>query len=182
MLVLSIKLSSCFCHHGKLLLFGSFAYRPVYYSISSIDDILILDELKSKVVYVDIWGTHCGPCIKEFANLHELKTRLKTDSVVFLYLCNPYKLKWDKKNAKLWKELILEHDLAGINILMSAECYMDGFYEKYKDKFSPQTMYAIPRYFLVNKDGEIVNFSAPRPSSKEELYSAMQALLEENCP
>ena len=29
----------------------------------SIDDILELDDLRNKVVYVDNWGTHCGPCM-----------------------------------------------------------------------------------------------------------------------
>lgn len=148
----------------------------------SIDDILEMDGLRNKVVYVDIWGTHCGPCIREFSNLPELKTRFKNDSVVFLYLCSPYKVKWDKKNAKLWEELIVKHDLSGINILISAECYMDGFYEKYKDKFSPQSMYAIPRYLLVDKKGVIADFNAPRPSSKEKLFSAIQALIDEDCP
>lgn len=148
----------------------------------SIDDILELDHLQNKVVYADIWGTHCGPCIREFSNLPELKTRFNNDSVAFLYLCIPYTKKWNKKNAKLWEELIVKHDLTGINILISAECYVGGFYEKYKDKFTPEDLYTIPRYLLVNKTGEIVDFKAPRPSSKEELFSAIQVLLDENCP
>jgi len=144
----------------------------------SIDDILKIDALHNKVLYVDIWGTRCGPCLMEFTYLPSLKERFKNDSVVFLYLCSPYTMKWNAENAILWKQLIVKHDLKGINILMSAECYMGGFYEKYKDKYSPRSLYSIPRYLLVDRTGEIVNFNAPGPSSKETLYNEIQSLLD----
>ena len=38
----------------------------------SIDDILMEKEFQNKVVYVDIWGARCPPCIKEFAFIPEL--------------------------------------------------------------------------------------------------------------
>ena len=146
----------------------------------SIDDILMEKEFQNKVVYVDIWGTRCPPCIKEFAFIPELKKQFKNDSIVFLYLCSPYTVKWDNENAELWKKLILKYNLNGINILMSSECYEDGFFEKYKEHYTPRRQYGIPTYLLVDKTGKIVNFDAPRPSKKEILYDEIRTLLHTN--
>ena len=38
---------------------------------NSIEDVLKLPAVKDKVVYVDIWGTRCIPCIEEFPSLFE---------------------------------------------------------------------------------------------------------------
>ena len=146
---------------------------------NTIDDIIQIEALRDKGVYIDLWGTRCGPCLMEFQHLPALKKTFKNDSIVFLYLCSPYTKEWNDENAELWKKLIVKHDLEGINLLMTAECYTDGLYEKYKDKFSPRTMYMIPRYLLVNKKGKIVNFNAPRPSSREKIYDAIQLLLDD---
>ena len=88
-------------------------------------------------------------------------------------------MKWDPRNERLWKELIKKHGLEGIHVLMTAECYKNGFFEKYKSKFEPKNVYAIPTYLLVNKKGEIVNFQAPRPSEGEVLYKEIQKFLDE---
>jgi len=112
----------------------------------TIDDIIKIEALKNKVAYIDVWGTRCGPCLMEFKYLPDLKNKFRNDSIVFLYLCSPYSMTWNNENAELWKKLIIKHNLDGINIFMSAECYIYGLYEKYKEKFTPSTMYMIPRY------------------------------------
>ncbi len=146
----------------------------------SVDEILKMKELQNKVVYVYIWGTRCSPCIKEFAHVPKIKEKFKNDSIAYLYLCSPYTTKWDNKNAELWKDLIVKHNLEGINILISYECYEDGFFEKYKVKYTPKRQSGIPTYLLVNKQGKIVDFDAPRPSKKELLYGKIQELLDKN--
>lgn len=35
---------------------------------TSITEILQVDELRGKVIYADMWGTTCGPCLEEFKN------------------------------------------------------------------------------------------------------------------
>jgi len=145
----------------------------------TIDKILELKELKNRVVYVDIWGTRCPPCLKEFQELPALKHRFQNDAVVFLYLCSPYKIERDKPNEKLWKELVLKNDLKGINILISSECYGKGFFEKYKEKYSEKRRYSIPTYLLVDKKGNIRDFDAPRPSNGDVLYDEIEKLLKE---
>jgi len=145
----------------------------------TIDKILELNELKNKVVFVDIWGTRCPPCLKEFQELPGLKHRFQNESVAFLYLCSPYTVKRDKQNEKLWKALVLKNDLKGINVLISSDCYGKGFFDKYKDKYSDARKYAIPTYLLVDKKGKIRDFDAPRPSKGKLLYDEIEKLLKE---
>jgi len=145
----------------------------------SIDKILQLKYFNNKVVYIDIWGTRCPPCLEEFQYSGKLKERFQNDSIIFLYLCCQYKLERDKMNEKLWEERILENELKGIHILMSNECYKYGFWEKFKEKYTEERSYSIPTFLLVDKKGVIRNFDAPRPSSSELLYEKIQALLNE---
>jgi len=144
-----------------------------------IDKILELKELNNKVVYIDLWGTKCPPCLKEFQYSGKLKERFQNDSVIFLYLCSPYKLVRDKINEKLWEGLILKNGLKGIHILISNECQENGFWEKFKDKYTEERLYGIPTFLLVDKKGVIRNFDAPRPSRGEFLFEKIQALLNE---
>lgn len=176
-LLLGIILSSCLVKGQN----SSMNYKIIVDSISiykSVDNILEMEELKNRVVYVDIWGTRCPPCLTEFEYIPLLKKRFKNDSIVFLYLCSPYSMHWDKKNEELWQKIIKKHNLEGIHVLISAECYMSGFFERYKGKYTENRLYGIPTYLLVDKHGEIVDFDAPRPSSNEVLYNEIQKLLD----
>jgi thiol-disulfide isomerase/thioredoxin len=123
----------------------------------SIDEILEHKVFKNKVVFVDIWGTTCKPCLKEFAYIKDLKDRFKNEPVEYLYACSPNKMTRDKQNISLWKKLIVKYNLEGLNVYMSPQCYEEGFFEKYSDKYPANEMYAIPAYLLVNINGEIVD-------------------------
>jgi hypothetical protein len=78
----------------------------------------------------------------------------------------------------LWRMLIKKHKLAGVNLFVSKEL-KHRFIYKYKDQVDPIKMYAVPKYILFNIKGEVVDFNAPRPSSKEVLYERIQELLNE---
>lgn len=65
---------------------------------------------------------------------------------------------------------------------MSAECYMDGFFEKYEEMYLPRRLYSIPAYLLINKQGKIVNFDTPRSSKEDILHNEIQALLDKKYP
>ena len=147
---------------------------------TDIDKILAMDALKNKVVYVDIWGTRCRSCLREFQHVPKIQQKyLDNTSIVFLYLCSPYTIHWDADNAKRWRAQVYQYDLKGMHLLISAECYENGFFNKYKSRIKPENMFMIPTYLLVNKKGEIVNFNAAKPSNQQELFSQIDNLLKE---
>src|SRR5574343_965239 len=162
-----------------LLVFGSYLHAQtnqdfVLYEdttrFSSLEQILALPEFKDKVVYIDMWGTRCGPCIQEFAYAPELKSAFAGKPVVFLYLKSPYTF----DDSKEWKEMIRKYDLKGVHVAMSISFYMDGFWDKYKKHYSERRMYTIPTYLVADRSGNIFSFDAPRPSSKTKLYRLIE--------
>lgn len=136
-------------------------------------DILKIRELKGQVVYVDVWGTFCGPCIKEFEYGIDLKNRFKNSSVAFLYLASPYGRADDEFR---WKKMIQSKNLYGYHLLMTNDLYED-FWDSLKD--SIPTSYQIPHYIIVGRDGRILNYNAPRPSSKIILYEQIERALKQ---
>ena len=141
-----------------------------YESTSSINDIIENPKFKNKVLYIDIWGVYCKPCIKEFKILPELKEKYKNDPIEFIYLASPYNRIDDTQK---WKSGIKKYNLQGYNALMSLTFYQDIWKEipEMKNPFS------IPHYLIVDKNGKVINPNAPRPSDKKDLYNELDKLL-----
>jgi thiol-disulfide isomerase/thioredoxin len=133
---------------------------------SSMEEIIQLPVFKNKVLYVDIWGTRCGPCIKEFAHIEDLKKRYENKPLVFLYLKSPYGF----DDSKEWLLMLHQHQLRGLHIAMSQKFYIDNFWIRYSKKYTEERSYGIPTYLVISKNGQIVNFDAPRPGNPGELF------------
>ena len=141
-----------------------------YDQISSLANLVSLNEFKNKVLYIDLWGVHCGPCIQEFSHLSELKNRYKESEIEFIYLATPYGHIYDTQK---WKAAIKKYNLEGYNMLMNIDFYYNIWEEvpEMKDPFT------IPHYLIVDKQGIIVNANAPRPSKKTILFVELDQLL-----
>jgi thiol-disulfide isomerase/thioredoxin len=81
---------------------------PDYQKIQSVYE--VIKPFKNKVVYLDVWGTWCGPCKDELKYLPALKSRFKDKDVLFVYL----DMDEDSKDAN-WREFIKTNGLTGIH-------------------------------------------------------------------
>ena len=113
----------------------------------------LVSQNPNKVLYIDIWGTGCGPCRKEFPYSHRLHERIDTNKVVFIYLCVA-------SEEDKWKALIEEENLQGQHYLLDRELVRALYEEIGGQRYNP-------RYVIINKSGEIENSVAPWPSSPE---------------
>lgn len=120
----------------------------------------VLEKFRGKVVYVDFWGSWCKPCRAEIDDALKLQEKMKSEKVVFLYLAN------DKMTP--WEFLIKKKDFSGYHILMS-KTLLAYMVENYK-------LNAYPTYWLVDKDGKIVNRNFTGPSN-QDTEKAIRALL-----
>lgn len=110
-----------------------------------------LNDFKGKVVYIDFWGVYCGPCINEIENYADkLHEKYKNADVVFLNICV------DSKET-IWKAALKKYHLKGINLI--AEGWTNNPICK------EYNVNGIPHYVLIDKNGNIVDNNAPRPSS-----------------
>jgi thiol-disulfide isomerase/thioredoxin len=121
---------------------------------SSFKDI-INKNFKDKVVYVDFWGTTCGPCLEEFDNFTgPLKEHYKNRSdIAYLYIANG--------NNYLWKKQIVKHKITGNHLFVD----MDAYNKLYREASQNDTAHVqMPHYVIVDKAGNITTPDAARPS------------------
>ncbi len=113
-----------------------------------------LDDLKGKYVYIDVWATWCGPCIREIPALKEVEKNYHDKNIAFVSLSIDAKNDHDK-----WMEMIKEKELGGIQLFAD---------NSGKSQFvTDYGIQGIPRFLLIDPEGNIVNSNAPRPSSPE---------------
>nr|WP_319509743.1 TlpA disulfide reductase family protein [uncultured Draconibacterium sp.] len=143
---------------------------------NSLEDFLKLERFVGKVVYLDFWGTGCKPCIKEFAYLPDLKKKFKNEPVEYVYVTTYRKKESDSFYSKTWRALIEKHKLTGVNLRISNDAKL-RFYERHRNIVDPEWAHIVPVYLLINKEGTVINYVAPRPSSKEILYAEIQEML-----
>lgn len=110
------------------------------------NELVSLDDLKDKPVYIDLWATWCMPCIAEIPALKELEK--KFEEIHFISIC-----KSDTKEK--WTRMVAEKELQGIQLFAPKDDI--EFFEDYMVE-------GIPRFILLDKDGKIVDSNARRPS------------------
>ena len=69
----------------------------------------ILEPYKGKFVFLDIWGTWCGPCKEALSHSTEEYARLKDYDIEFLYLAN-------QSPQTAWENVIKEYNVSGDNV------------------------------------------------------------------
>jgi thiol-disulfide isomerase/thioredoxin len=110
-----------------------------------------LDDLKGKYVYVDVWATWCGPCKREIPYLKELDAEYEGKDLAIV------SLSIDKlENKEKWLSMVKKEQLQGIQILADKE-WNSEFVKAYN-------ITGIPRFILIDPEGNIFDSNAPRPS------------------
>lgn len=138
--------------------------RLVKYEVTEYEDIetLIKENFAGKMVFVDFWATYCVPCVNEFKHKEKLSEFLKENDIAMLYVSLD-----DEGSVESWKKFIKDYKLYGFHFLTN----------KATKKLLNSQFSGIPRYMIYNKDGELVEDDAFRPSSNEELINQLKKLL-----
>ncbi|AXP82576.1 Thiol-disulfide oxidoreductase ResA [Mariniflexile rhizosphaerae] len=129
-----------------------------------------LSDLKGKYVYIDVWATWCGPCKAEIPSLKALEKQYHDKNIQFVSLSidddRSHGGSWDKARED-WKAMIADKELSGVQLL-APNGWQSQFVLDYKIK-------GIPRFILIDPNGNIVTPDAPRPSSPEltELFTSL---------
>ena len=111
-----------------------------------------LSDLKGKYVYIDVWATWCGPCVREIPALKALEQKFHDKNIEFVSISIDV-----EKNYNKWKNMITARDLRGVQLLAD-KGWQSSFVKDYGIK-------GIPRFILLDPEGKIINANAPRPSN-----------------
>ena len=121
-----------------------------------------LAALRGKVVYLDFWGTWCGPCMREMPASVELKQKFEGRDVAFVFISV------GDAEAKWQKVLAAEHLTSANSVHLHASDNAVA---------SAYQVQGYPTYWLIGRDGRILSRTAPRPSTGPEAVAAIERAL-----
>jgi len=108
-------------------------------------------SLKGKVVYIDAWAMWCAPCKAEIPALKQLEKDFHGKDIQFV------SISFDKpKELAKWKKFVKDEGLGGIQL------FADNAFES--DIATSYKINTIPRFLLFDKEGNIIDANATRPS------------------
>ncbi|MDX9845728.1 MAG: TlpA disulfide reductase family protein [Tenuifilaceae bacterium] len=111
-----------------------------------------LSDFKGKLVYIDFWATWCGPCKRQLPFLKTMKEAYKGKPIAIIAISLD-----DDKNA--WVKMVTEDKLDGIQ-LHADRAWLSDVAQQYQ-------VFAIPTFVLIDGEGKIIEYPAPRPSDPE---------------
>ncbi len=119
-----------------------------------------LEDFKGKFVYIDVWATWCPPCLAQIPFLQKLEEEYKGKNIEFV------SISIDKRDDYFtWNDMVEEKNLGGIQLFANEDLSFTNAYQ----------INDIPRFILIDPDGNIVDSDAPRPSDPK-----LKALFTEN--
>ena len=98
----------------------------------------LAEKFKGKVIYIDIWGTWCSPCLSAITEIQPVKKDY-AENVAFVYLAD------ETSPQKAWEEKI--KSIEGEHMRLSQSQAQD-----IKSKFA---LSGYPSYIVIGKDGSI---------------------------
>lgn len=119
-----------------------------------------LDDFKGKYVYIDVWATWCGPCIAQIPYLKKIEEEYQNKNIEFVSIST------DRPNKhQTWKDMIKQKQMTGIQLFAGNDFSFSQAYE----------IRGIPRFILIDPEGNIVDANAPRPSDPKlkELFNSL---------
>ncbi len=122
-----------------------------------------LSDFKGKYVYIDVWATWCQPCLREIPALKEIEKEYHGKNIEFV------SISVDRNKAHdTWKKMIAQKKLSGVQ-LFADKSFRSEFVFEY-------AINAIPRFILIDPNGNIISSDAPRPSSSnlKEMFGSLK--------
>jgi thiol-disulfide isomerase/thioredoxin len=125
---------------------------PLFTAEDSLGKSYSIIDYKGKVVVVDLWASWCEPCRAEGPYLGKIVDKYKTDNrIAFISVAV-----LDKKEA--WKLAMKEDKPAWLQLFDTNGTVQNAYVAN-----------SIPKFIIIDKQGNIISFDAPMPTQNVEL-------------
>lgn len=125
----------------------------------------IIAPFRGSVIYVDVWGTWCGPCRAQMDKVSELKKALEGKPVVYLYFCNG-------SPQDTWRTFITQKHLDTDNAVhYNLPREQENAIERYLE------VSGFPTYRFVDTTGQLLPGGATGPSNLSGVVATVEQLL-----
>lgn len=115
-----------------------------------------LSDFKGKYLYIDLWASWCVPCCAEVPHLQKLEKQIKNKEVQFISISID-------KNRKDWLGRMEQLHLKGNQFIAVG------------DELSAMlNIQGIPHFLIYGKDGKLMKYEAPPPSSGKPLQDMLE--------
>jgi len=135
---------------------------PVFELTDLNDETVSLEDFRGKVVYLDFWASWCGPCMREVPYAKELKSRFKDEEdLVFVYISLD-------DDLEAWRNTIEAQKMEGVHL-------KTGGWDH--DVPKSYNVKGVPSYFIIDRNGNIFDNRAKRPSTEgvdDDLKAALE--------
>ena len=111
-----------------------------------------LSDFKGKYVYIDLWATWCGPCVAEIPYLKKLEKYFSGRDICFVSISSD-------KSRETWVEFVRKQDLKGVQLHMGED----------KEYMKEIRCHGIPRFLLIDREGNFIDANMTRPSDPKTL-------------
>jgi len=109
-----------------------------------------LNDLKGKYIYIDVWATWCGPCKGEIPFLKKLEEEFQGKNIHFV------SISLDARRGD-WVKMVEREKLGGIQLWGGPKAQIAIDYK----------ITGIPRFILLDREGKVINDNMSRPSNAE---------------
>ena len=121
----------------------------------------LINNYRDQIIYVNLWASWCAPCRAEIPYAIELINNNEKRDLSFIFLSLD-------RNKVNWKNAINSHDINKLNNFIITS--------KNSGLLKELQLEGIPRYFIIDRNGKIMEKNAPSPSSPN-LQSLLESLL-----
>lgn len=121
-----------------------------------------LTDLKGKYVYIDMWATWCGPCIKEIPHLKKIEKEFHDAKIEFVSISVD-----EVEQRDNWRKMIENLELVGTQLLVD-NGWKSDILQDYGIK-------GLPHFILLDDQGNIISANVEHPSDPK-LKNRLQAL------
>lgn len=111
-----------------------------------------LTDFRGKYVYIDVWASWCGPCLRELPFFKNIYEKYKNRNIAIISISVD-------ENRSDWLNKIESEKMPNLQL------YAGGWNNDLCNFFK---INGIPRFILLDKEGNIINANAERPSGNIE--------------